>query len=134
MVFTVRAIIEVIGHPESHVNEIARKVLENLKKEQGVELLKENVAKAEMVKNEIFASHLDVELKILDMTNLLNFCYEYLPSSIEVLDADKVIMPVRELSAGISEMLRRLHAYNLMLHNLTEKNKELAARLEKQPE
>ena len=131
MVFTIRTIIEVIGHPEPHVNEVASKVLENLKKEPGITVLKEGLSKAELVKSDIFASHLEIELKLVDMNRLLSFCYEYLPSSVEIIDAKKIVIPTREVTIALGEMLRKLHGYNLMLHNLNEKNKELSQAFEK---
>ena len=130
MVFTIRAIIEVMGHPEAHVNDISKKVLENLKKEAGITVLKEDMNQAELIKADIFGSHLEVELKIINLERLLSFCYEYLPSSIEVLDEEKIVMPAREVSSALSEMLRKLHGYNLMLHNLSEANRELKENIE----
>ena len=125
MVFTGRAIIEVVGHPEDHVNEISKKVLENLKKENGITVVKEELANAELIKENIFASNLEVELKFFDLSKLLNFCYEYLPSDIQIIDTEKVVLSVNEMNNGLGEMIRRLHSLNLMLHNLNESNKEL---------
>ena len=117
--------MEVIGHPEQHVNDVSLKVLEQLKKEDGITIINSNVNKAELVKENIFASHIEAELKVVGMLKLLTFCYDYLPSSLEVVDSEKIVMPVREVNAALSEMLRKLHGYNLMLHNLAETNKEL---------
>ena|SRR3989338_3352622 len=125
MVFTARAIIEVIGHPENHVNEICIKVLENLKKENGITIIKEETNSAELVKENIFAAHIEVELKFFDISKLLNFCYEYLPSEMQIIDTEKIVLSVNEMNNGLGEMLRRLHSLNLMLHNLNESNKEL---------
>ncbi|MEK6947605.1 MAG: hypothetical protein AABX19_00020 [Nanoarchaeota archaeon] len=125
MVFTARAIIEVIGHPEDHVNEISKKVLENLKKENGITIIKEEPNSAELVKENIYAAHVEVELKFFDLGKLLNFCYEYLPSEMQIIDAEKIVLSSNEMNNGLGEMLRRLHSLNLMLHNLNEANKEL---------
>jgi len=55
----------------------------------------------------------------------LNFCYEYLPSEMQIIDTEKIVLSVNEMNNGLGEMLRRLHSLNLMLHNLNENNKEL---------
>lgn len=84
------------------------------------------MSKAELVKSNIFASHLEIELKLVDMNRLLSFCYEYLPSSVEIIDAEKIVIPARDITVALGEMLRKLHGYNLMLHNLNERNRELS--------
>ena len=43
MVFNVRAIIEVIGYPESHVNKVTKKVAENLAAEKGIIISKQDI-------------------------------------------------------------------------------------------
>ncbi len=125
MVFTARAIVEVLGYPEEHVNEVAKNVLEKLKTEQGIKIVKETLNKAEKVKDVIFSSFIEVEIKINDFQKLMDFCYNYLPSTLEILDSNKVIMPIREFTNGLNELLTKLHHYNLVMNNLIHENSEL---------
>ncbi len=124
MVFTVRAIIEVLGKPESHIAEVMNKVIEKLKSEEGITLVKHEVTKPEVVKQKSFSVFAEVEVKIVSFTRLLNFCYDYLPTSVEVLDTEKVVLPVREFVNGLNDSLTRLHQYNLMVNNLLAKQEE----------
>lgn len=123
MVFTLRAMIEVLGKPESHVVEVINKVIEKLKTEKGVELLKHEISNAELIKEQFYSIFAQVEVKIMTFSGLLNFCYDYLPSSIEILDTEKVAMSAREFSNGLNESLIKLHQYNLMVNNLIAKSK-----------
>lgn len=120
MTFNIRAIIEVIGYPESHVNEVTEKVLEKLKSEEGILILKNNTTKAEKVKDTIHASMIEVELKINDYPKLVHFCYDYLPSSLEIIDAEKIAVPVREFTNGLNDLLAKLHQYNLTVTSLID--------------
>ena len=113
--------MEVIGYPEDHVNTVATKVLEKLKKEQGITALQQSLPKAEKVKNTIFAAMLEVELKVNDYAKLLHFCYDYLPSNLEIVGTEKVTIPVREFSNGLNDMLGKLHQYNLTINSLIQK-------------
>lgn len=124
MVFTIRATIEVLGYPEEHIKEVINKVIEKLKTEEGIKVLKETTHETEKIKDTIFASFVEIELKINDFSKLLSFCYDYLPSTMEILDTEKIALPVREFSAGINEMLINLHNYKLVLNNLSQKIKE----------
>lgn len=115
MVFTVRATIEVLGYPEDHVKTTIEKVVEKLKNEEGIKIIKSEIQKTEKIKENFFASFAETEMKINDFSRLLNFCYNYLPSSLEILDAGKITLPIREFSMGINEMLAKLHHYNLIV-------------------
>ncbi len=125
MVFTIRATIEVLGYPEDHVKKTIEKVVEKLKNEEGIKVIKSEIQKTEKIKESFFASFAETEMKINDFSKLLHFCYDYLPSSLEILDAEKITMPIREFSMGINEMLAKLHHYNLVVNNLSNKVNEL---------
>ena len=120
MVFNVRAIIEVIGYPESHVNKVTKKVAENLAAEKGIIISKQDITNAEKVKDTIHASLIEVELKINDYSKLLHFCYDYLPSSIEITDTEKVTIANREFTNGLNDLLAKLHQYNLTVNSLMD--------------
>ncbi len=125
MVFTVRASIEAVGYPEEHIKEVIKKVVEKIKTNEGIIVIKDEIHPTEKVNENFFASFVEVELKINDFGKLLNFCYDFLPSSVEILDTEKVILPIREFSAGLNEMLAKLHHYNLVLNNLAYKVQEI---------
>lgn len=125
MVFTIRAIIEILGFPEEHVKEVTLKIIEKLKTEEGITLTKDQIHPAEKIKDRFFSCFAEVELKVHDFSKLLKFCYDYMPSSIDILDTEKVTMPIREFNFGINEMLECLHQYNIAVNNLTNKIKQL---------
>lgn len=121
MVFTIRAIIEIMGFPEEHVKEVTKKVIERLKKEDGITVIKETLHEPQIVKEKFFSCFVELEIKLHDFSKVLNFCYDYLPSSIEILDVEKVNISVREFSFGLNEMLEKLHNYNFVVNNLNAK-------------
>lgn len=94
--------------------------MDKLKKEENITVLKELVPKAEKVKDTIFAVLLEVELKINNYAKLIHFCYDYLPTTIEVLDTEKIAMPTREFTNGLNDLIAKLHQYNLTLNNLVQ--------------
>ena len=125
MVFTIRATIEVLGYPEDHIKEVISKVIEKLKTEEGMELIKSEVADSEKIKDKFFSIFADIEMKMHDFSKLLVFCYDYLPSGLEILDTEKITMPVREFSFGLNEMLGKLHHFNILINNLTTRIEQL---------
>jgi len=130
MVFTIRTTIEVLGYPESHIQEVIKRIVEKIKNEEGIKVEKEVIHEAKKVKEEFFIMFVELEMKVHDFNKLLNFCYNYLPSSIEILDVEKVVVPIREFSSAMNEMLAKLHHYNMVLNNLSTKVNSLEKKKE----
>ncbi|MBI2148076.1 hypothetical protein HYU23_00190 [Candidatus Woesearchaeota archaeon] len=125
MVFTIRAIIEVLGFPEEHVKEVTQKVVEKIKSEDRINLINSKISEPEKVKEKFFSCFAELEMKIHDFSKLLGFCFDYLPSSLEILDTEKITIPAREFHLAISEILDILHNYNITVNNLSARLKHL---------
>ena len=119
MVFTIRTVIEVLGFPDTHVKEVTTKVIEKLKTEEGITTIKTEIHPPEKVKDRFYSCFAEIEIKVHNFSRLLSFCYDYMPSSLEILDMEKVTMPIREFTFGLNELLERLHTYNITINNLS---------------
>ena len=128
MEFSLRAIIEVLGAPQAHVDEVMKKVLEKLKAEQGIKVVKETVAPAGKGEQEMFSAFAEVEVKLADLGRLNYFCFHYLPSSGEVVDVEEVTLSSREFTNYLNDALAIVHQYNMMITNLGAENRSLKAR------
>lgn len=125
MAIVVRAIVEVVGFPKEHVDETMGKVLENLRKEEGIKVVKEDLAPAEEGKGKMFGCFATLELSFADIRRLHHFCFYYLPSSIELVDADSVTMSASEFTSTMNDLLAALHQYNMVVSNLHAENEVL---------
>lgn len=124
MTFSIRAIIEIMGYPEEHVKEIANKILETLKKEQNIKLKSDYIAET-IQKKQIYSTFIEIEAEVENYVHLNYFCFNYGPSSIEILDTEKVTLTTRELNAAMNDLLQKLHEQNLLLSKLFAENKLL---------
>ena len=124
MVFTVRATIEVLGYPEDHIKKTTEKLIEKLKSEEGIQVIKKEIQNPEKIKETFFASFVEIEMKVNDFSKLLKFCHDYLPSNLEILDTENITLTSREFSIGLNELIAKLHHYNLVLNNLAGKVKK----------
>lgn len=131
MAFTARAIIEVIGYPGEHIQKVIEKVVEKIEKtEEGIDVIKKDMAEPKLVKEKLFSTFVELELKIENQLRLNHFCFDYLPSSIEILDIENMNIKANDFTNGLNDLLARLHEYNVALSNLKALNKELTNRLE----
>lgn len=117
MAIKIRTIIEIAGYPQSHVNEVILKVIENIKKEPKMKILKEQIAEAQEIK-EIFSGFMDLEIEIETFERVLFFCQNYLPTSIELIDTKEIKLTVDDFRTGINELLANLHRTNVLVSNL----------------
>ena len=131
MAVSVRAIVEVMGFPKEHVDETLLKVLENLKKEEGLKITKEEIVPAEVMKEQMFSSFFIVELSCASMQRLHHFCFFYLPSSLELLDQNEVMMSANEFTSVMNDLLAALHQYNMTVSNLHAESEVLRMKLAK---
>jgi len=125
-----RAIIEVIGYPQDYVDRVINNVSDKLKGEEGIKIINSEIAPAEKVKDKMSASFIEAEIEFESFARFSYFCFDYMPSSIEILNYDKNKLDSRQLTIGLNDMLGRLHQFNVTLAALTSQNKKLKAKLE----
>ena len=85
------AIIEMAGKPKEHIEKTIRAYIVDLKKQDGIMLLKEDYANAEE-KDGIWAVFVEVEMIVKGLTRFINFCLSYMPSSIEIIKPESFQM------------------------------------------
>lgn len=127
---TIKALIEIIGFPENHVNESVEKVMEMLSKESIMKIVKKDIEKAKKVK-ELWSSIIEVEIDLDDLTALNKFCFDYLPTSIEIQDVKELKFETKEINYYLNDLLAKIHQYNNVIRNLHAETTVLKQKLEK---
>jgi uncharacterized protein (DUF2344 family) len=119
-----KIVIEILGTPKEHVEETIKKVIENLKKEEGVKLLKEVTYKAEKIK-EMWSTFSELDLELEDVTKLVGICFDYMPSSVEIIEPLKMNIETTMISELLNDLLARLHKTDMLLRNAIAENQLL---------
>lgn len=114
---TVKTIIEVIGFPEEHVDNTLKQIIEKLEKEDGIRVINKEVAKAKQFKK-FFSAFVELELDIDNLQKVVHFCLDYHPSSIEIIDKERLHIERLELTNSLNDLLATLHKYNMITKNL----------------
>ncbi|HZX12715.1 MAG TPA: hypothetical protein VFE88_04635 [Candidatus Nanoarchaeia archaeon] len=118
-----------MGFPQQHVDEIMGKVLEKLGNEQGVVLVRKAAVAAEKVKQEMFSAFAEVDVELADLGKLNYFCFHYLPSSVEILDVERIELSSVEFTHYLNDVLATIHEYNMIVANLRAENKILKEKM-----
>ncbi len=101
-----RIIIEMLGAPKEHLAKTLQAYVDKLKKTQTV--LKSHVAEPEQ-KEKIFTIFAELEMRFTDLADLLDFCFEAMPSSVEVVEPANFSITLDKLNAFLNDLQARLH-------------------------
>jgi len=133
MDFTTRSIIEMMGYPEAHVKKVMETIVERLGKNENVEIVKQETSEPELVKEKMFSTFVELEIKFKNIQSLYLYCTEFLPTSIEILDTTEVKMKTIDFTSSLNEVIAYLHRYNLALHNAHSRIGQLEKQLGIEP-
>ena len=82
-----RVIIEIAGSPKEHIEKSMQSLVENIKKKSGLDVKHEDTAEAE--ENEkMWTTFTELEILFKRLDTLLDFIYEFMPASIEVIEPE----------------------------------------------
>ncbi|MFW6233695.1 MAG: hypothetical protein ACOC3Z_03465, partial [Nanoarchaeota archaeon] len=121
----VRAIIEILGKPKEHVIESMKKYVENIKKDENYDVEEEMIE--EPVEQEdqpgVFSTYSEIVFNVKDVNQLISFCFDYMPSSVEIIDPEDFQMTSKHLTDLLNDLQSRLHHTEMITKKLFEENK-----------
>jgi len=121
-ILTVKAIIEILGYPKEHVQETMNRVVEIVKKDYKLEDSKIHEPKE---LDKFWSTFVELELKIKKIDDLIGFCFDFMPSSIEIVEPSRLNVKTSEIANLFNDLLARLHQYDMIVKNLSAQNKLL---------
>jgi len=127
----INTIIEVVGFPREHVDETLDSVLDKLKLEDGIIVLNKKITKAKKI-GEMWSAFVELEIETKDLQKLSYFCFNYMPSSIEIIDKGRLDLSVNDVSNVFNDLLSKIHQYNVILKNMQAENVIMKKRLSSQ--
>ena len=118
-----RTVIEVAGFPKNHIEEVMKKVIENIK--QKFEVAKFEIFDSVELKDKMtgfWSVFSEAEIKFDDINAVTVFCFEYMPSSIEILEPSELSFESMTFGCFLNDLLARLHEYDMVVKNLQAEN------------
>ena len=115
----VRAIIEIVGRPEEYVKEAMTKQLETI--EKNFLIVTKEILETEK-KEDFFSTFSEIELLFEKPKDLMAFCFDHLPSSIELLEQDNIHFSQMELTDFLNDMLTKMHVLNSGIQGIRSRN------------
>ena len=121
---TARVIIEVVGKPEEHVKKALEIVIKKIKEEEGIKVKEEKSFKPKEV-DKFFSTFAELVIEFKNPNQIISFCFDYMPSSIEIIDPEELALRSNELAGLLNDLLTKLHSISMRLANINAENQIL---------
>ena len=115
---TVRVIIELLGKPQEHIEKTIREYVDQIKKDKTFQV--QRVEFSEIKKQEqaeLWAAFAELEFTT-DFSDFTSFCFQYMPSVIEVLEPRKITFTDEQASLFLNDLQARLHQVDMIAKQL----------------
>lgn len=116
-----KTIIEVLGKPKEYVEDALKQYIEHIKGDSELVVLSEDYSEAKE-QGKLWSKFVELDLVIKGTAKLIGFCFEYMPSSIEIDKPERLVMSNSELSGFINDLQARLHNVDMTVKQLSAEN------------
>ena len=117
----ISTVIEIVGAPQAHVEETLRMVLKQLREEPGVLVLGGKVHEPK-AQGPFFSTFAELQVLVKNFATLVNICFNYMPSSVEIVEPAQFKLAPLEFSNLFNDLLGRLHEVDMRLKNTNAAN------------
>lgn len=119
-----RSIIEVLGKPKKHVEDTLKFYVKKIKQDKQIEVIKEEYARTKK-QGKLFSIFVEIEFWAKQLTKLIDFCFDYMPSSLEIIIPEKLTYTNDEIAGFLNDLQARLHEFDMMVKTLKTENTSL---------
>ena len=116
-----RTIIEVLGKPKEHVEDALKQYIEHIKEDHELVVLNEDYSEAKE-QEKLWSKFVELDLVIKGTKKLVSFCFGYMPSSLEILKPEHLILSNAELSSFLNDLQARLHNVDMIVKKQKSEN------------
>ena len=124
----IRTIIEVVGFPEDHIKDAIIKIVDNIKEKKHIKIVNMYIEETKKL-DKMFATFAELELDMPGLQDVIDFCFDYLPSSVEILEPEYINEKSIDLAGVLNDLMLKLHEYNMVIRNLQAENKVMKNKL-----
>ncbi|PIN86430.1 hypothetical protein COV19_04700 [Candidatus Woesearchaeota archaeon CG10_big_fil_rev_8_21_14_0_10_44_13] len=116
----VRTIVEMMGAPKDYIVKTLKMYVDKIGQDKDIILLSEKYAKPKK-QEELFSLFVELEILVKNASTLAFFCFDYMPSSIEIMEPQTFSYKAPDFAAFFNDMQARLHRLDMVIKNLTAK-------------
>ncbi len=126
----VNFIFEVIGKPADYVEESLKNLLDVLEKEKNAIVIKREQRPSEVYEETLFSTFAEVTILIENLRRFMNIVFDYMPSSIEIVEPQEIKVKYADLNLVMNELANNLHRNDLEMKKIQFERNFLSRKLE----
>jgi hypothetical protein len=88
---------------------------------KGVDLLKDHIKEPTKISERMWSGFLEIELLIDRLATLIGVCFDFMPSSVEIIEPEKLSEDSEYMSDVLNDLTARLHQYDAVAKMLRAK-------------
>jgi len=117
-----KSIIEIVGKPEEHITKTMNEVVKLIESNKKIDLISKNIAETKEVKG-LWSTFGEFEIDFSSFKDLGNFCFDFMPSSLEIIDPEKFNIDSKEIEEFTNDVMAKLHQYDMVVKQMILQNK-----------
>ncbi len=118
-----RAVIEVLGKPKEHVEEALKTYVQKIRESEQYEIVKEDTAEIKKQdEQELWAVFAEVEVWTEKIEDLVFFCFEFMPSQIDIIEPKEVTFKDTDIAEFINDLQAKLHQVDMVAKHAKMEN------------
>jgi hypothetical protein len=124
MAIKARSIVEIMGGPKEHVAKAMEVVLQKLKEHKDIKVLKKEIFDPKEVegKKPLWTMFTELDLEFTDVQDVFGFCFDFMPSSVEIYDPVQVSLGLEPMNNMFNELLAKMHQYDMAVKSIYAQN------------
>jgi len=111
-----RCIVEILGAPKEYVTKSLQEHIDKIKKE-GLDIQLEKYEEP-IPKDKLFSQFVELQISFKDINQLLDFCFDSMPSSVEIISPAKIQIDTKAFEDFLNDFQAKLHHTDMMLKGL----------------
>ena len=115
-----KCIVEMVGAPKEHLEKTMKDYIKSLKEREDLEIIKSDYSEPEE-KEKMFNMFVELEAWFQDTPGLIGFCIDSLPSSVEILEPEKLTFTENDMSDFVNDLLGKLHVLDMSIKKTNAK-------------
>jgi len=113
-----RSVLEVLGKPKEHVEKTIKMLVTKVKEDPEISILNEKYADIKPEGDTMFSTYVELEMIIKGITTLTGFCFDFMPSSVDIEKPKVLTVKNRDISNVFNDMQAKLHTVDMVAKKL----------------
>lgn len=111
-----RALIEVLGKPKEHVEKSLQSYVKKLREDERFSIKDSEFVEAKEQEKQpgLWATFAELEIEAEKLDDIISFCFDYMPSSIEILSPSELTFDAQTLSFTLNDLQAKLHQVDMV--------------------